>query len=88
MVVAITTCTANAAVAPSQTAKGRPRVAMIREANMVLSGSSPRKITAEDHGDDGKVHAGPFLYRSEGQSASRDEDPPSSRPRTDPRRLG
>ena len=47
MVVAITTCTANAAVAPSQTAKGRPRVAMTREANMVLSGSSPRKITGK-----------------------------------------
>jgi len=44
-VMAITTRTAKAAVAPIQTAKGRPRVAMTREANMVLSGSSPRKIT-------------------------------------------
>jgi hypothetical protein len=28
-------------------ANGRPRVAMTREANMVLSGSSPRKITGK-----------------------------------------
>jgi hypothetical protein len=51
-VVAITTCTAKAAVAPSRRAKGWPRVAMTRvamtrEANMVLSGSSPRKITGK-----------------------------------------
>jgi hypothetical protein len=30
---------------PSQTAPGRPRVDMTREANIVLSGSSPRKMT-------------------------------------------
>src|SRR5258707_1379076 len=46
-VVAITTCTAKAAGAPTQTAKGRPRVATTREANMVLSGSSPGKITGK-----------------------------------------
>ena len=73
--MAITTRTAKAAVAPIQTAKGRPRVAMTREANMVLSGSSPRKITGKTAAA-AEVHAGPFRYRFEGQSASRNEDMP------------
>ena len=49
-----------------------------------LVGQFAEEDHGEDRGDDGKVHAGPFLYRFEGQSASRNEDPPSSRPRTDP----
>ena len=46
-VVAITTCTTKAPAEPSQTAKGRPRVDITSEATMVLSGSSPTKITAK-----------------------------------------
>ncbi len=43
-VVAMTTCTTKAPAAPSHTCRGRPRVAMTRLANMVLSGSSPMKM--------------------------------------------
>src|SRR5580692_1084606 len=46
-VAALTTCTKNAPAAPSHTASGRPRVAMTRLANMVLSGSSPMKMTGK-----------------------------------------
>src|ERR1700694_481690 len=45
MVVAIATWTRNAAAAPSHTESGRPRVARSRRANIVLSGSSPRKMS-------------------------------------------
>ena len=47
MVTAMATWTTNAAAAPSQTEKGWPRVAMTSEANMVLSGSSPMKMTGK-----------------------------------------
>ena len=40
----MTTWTEKAAAAPSQTEKGRPRVDMTKEANIVLSGSSPKKM--------------------------------------------
>jgi hypothetical protein len=39
----MTTWTRNADAAPTQTATGLPRVARTSEANIVLSGSSPRK---------------------------------------------
>ncbi len=44
IVTAITTWTANAVAAPSHTMKGRPRVDMTNDANIVLSGSSPKKM--------------------------------------------
>ena len=44
MVTAMTTWTRNAPAAPIHTANGLPRVAMTSEANMVLSGSSPKKM--------------------------------------------
>ncbi len=44
MVTAITTWTANATAAPAQTTAGRPRVDITNDANIVLSGSSPRKM--------------------------------------------
>ena len=45
MVVAMRTWTRNAAAAPNHTWCGLPLVAMTRLANIVLSGSSPMKIT-------------------------------------------
>ena len=44
IVTAMATWTTNAVAAPSQTENGRPRVDMTMEANIVLSGSSPRKM--------------------------------------------
>ena len=41
---------------PSQTKRGLPRVDMTSEANMVLSGSSPRKMIGKTASDDGEVH--------------------------------
>ena len=45
LVTAMTTCTTNALAAPSHTARGRPRDARTSDANIVLLGSSPKKIT-------------------------------------------
>src|SRR6476620_4818759 len=47
MVVAMTACTKNAIAAPIQTKNGLPRVAITRLAIIVLSGSSPMKITGK-----------------------------------------
>ncbi len=47
MLTAIATCTANASAAPIQTASGRPRDARMSDANIVLSGSSPKKISGK-----------------------------------------
>ena len=44
MVVAMTTWTRKAAAAPAHTASGLPRVDMTKDANIVLSGSSPTKM--------------------------------------------
>src|SRR3979411_502737 len=46
-VVAMATWTAKAPAAPNHTARGRPVDANTRDANMVLSGSSPTKITGK-----------------------------------------
>jgi hypothetical protein len=45
--VAIATWTRNVAAAPSHTESGRPRVDKRRLANIVLSGSSPKKISGK-----------------------------------------
>ena len=47
IVVAMTTCTRNAAAAPNHTAIGFPRDARTSDANIVLSGSSPKKMTGK-----------------------------------------
>ena len=58
MVVAITTWTKKAPAAPSQTWSGRPLVAITRLANMVLSGSSPRKMIGKTASTNQGIHGG------------------------------
>ena len=57
MVTAITTWTAKAAAAPSHTMKGRPRVDITSDANIVLSGSSPEEDDRKDGNDDVELHS-------------------------------
>ena len=47
IVTAITTCTKKAPAAPNHTESGFPRVARTSDANIVLSGSSPMKMTGK-----------------------------------------
>jgi hypothetical protein len=47
MATAMTTWTAKAAATPQNTGSGRKRVPSTSEANIDLSGSSPRKITTK-----------------------------------------
>ncbi len=63
MVTAMTTCTAKAAAAPSHTTNGRPRVERTRDANIVLSGSSPRKMIGKTAKTTSSC-TGPFLSDS------------------------
>src|SRR6202012_4876587 len=60
IVTAMTTWTAKPAAEPTQTNRGRPRVDMTRDANIVLSGSSPMKMIGKTAKTTAKS-TGPFL---------------------------
>src|SRR5580704_3495538 len=79
MVTAIATWTRKAPAAPSQTENGLPRVDNTRDANMVLSGSSPMKMIGKTATTTAKFTL-TFLAGSKGS--------PSSRPRRHGRNEG